>query len=37
MEVPNRYSDYVTTGGDVVGPYGHIIRVEPTSDVPMTK
>jgi pilus assembly protein CpaC len=37
MDVPNRYSDYVTTGGDVVGPYGHIIRVEPTSDVPMAK
>ena len=37
MEVPNRYSDYVTTGGGVVGPYGHIIRVEPTSDVPMVK
>jgi pilus assembly protein CpaC len=37
MEVPNRYSDYVTTGGDVVGPYGHIIRVEPASDAPVVK
>jgi pilus assembly protein CpaC len=37
MEVPNRYSDYVTTGGDVVGPYGHIIRVEPASDAPVAK
>ena len=36
-EVPNRYSDYVTTGGGVAGPYGHIIRVEPTSDVPVVK
>jgi pilus assembly protein CpaC len=37
MEVPNRYSDYVTTGGDVAGPYGHIIRVEPASDAPVAK
>ncbi len=36
-EVPNKYSDYVTTGGGVVGPYGHIIRVEPGSDAPVVK
>ena len=35
MEVPNRYSDYVSTGGNVVGPYGHIIRVEPDSGAPV--
>lgn len=27
MEVPKRYSDYVTSGGDVQGPYGYIIGV----------
>jgi len=27
MEVPKRYSDYVTSGGDVQGPYGAIIPV----------
>jgi pilus assembly protein CpaC len=37
MEVPNRYSNYVTTGGGVVGPYRHIIRVEPASDAPVVK
>jgi len=28
-EVRKSYSDYVTTGGEVQGPYGHMIRVEP--------
>jgi pilus assembly protein CpaC len=28
MEVPKRYSDYVTSGGGVQGPYGYIIPVE---------
>jgi pilus assembly protein CpaC len=28
-EVRKSYSDYVTSGGDVQGPYGHMIRVEP--------
>ncbi len=37
MEVPNRYTDYVSTGGNVVGPYGHIIRVEPSADGPVVK
>ena len=25
MEVKKRYNDYVNSGGDVTGPYGHII------------
>jgi pilus assembly protein CpaC len=28
-EVRKSYSDYVNSGGDVQGPYGHMIRVEP--------
>jgi pilus assembly protein CpaC len=28
-EVRKSYSDYVTSGGEVQGPYGHMIRVEP--------
>jgi pilus assembly protein CpaC len=28
-DIPKAYSDYVTTGGNVQGPYGHMIRVEP--------
>jgi pilus assembly protein CpaC len=28
MEVRKRYSDYVTTGGALTGPYGHMIRGE---------
>jgi pilus assembly protein CpaC len=32
MEVPKRYSDYVTSGGDVKGPYGYIIPVEQGSN-----
>ena len=30
-EVRKSYSDYVTSGGGVQGPYGHMIRVEPPS------
>jgi len=29
LEVPKNYSRYVTPGGDVSGPYGHILSVEP--------
>jgi len=36
-EVRKSYSDYLTTGGDVQGPYGHIIRVEPGSNAPVVK
>src|SRR5262245_24040844 len=36
-EVQKSYSDYVTTGGDVQGPYGHMIRVEPGSNGPAAK
>jgi pilus assembly protein CpaC len=28
LEIPKRYTDYVTSGGDVHGPYGDIIPVE---------
>ena len=28
-EVRKSYSDYVTSGGEVQGPYGHMIRLEP--------
>jgi pilus assembly protein CpaC len=30
-EVKKAYSDYITTGGDVQGPYGHMLRVEPAA------
>jgi len=29
-DLPKSYSDYVTRGGAVEGPYGHMIRVEPS-------
>jgi pilus assembly protein CpaC len=28
LEVPKRYSDYVTSGGNVNGPYGYILPIE---------
>jgi pilus assembly protein CpaC len=34
MEVRKRYNDYVNSGGDVKGPYGHIIAPEVTATVP---
>jgi pilus assembly protein CpaC len=37
MDVPKQYRDYVTSGGDVYGPYGHIIAVEPGSNEPAFK
>jgi pilus assembly protein CpaC len=36
-DVPKRYSDYVTSGGDVNGPYGYIIPVEQGSNQPVYK
>jgi pilus assembly protein CpaC len=33
MEVRKRYDDYVNSGGDVKGPYGHIIAPEVTAPV----
>ncbi len=36
-EIPKRYSDYVTSGGDVQGPYGYIIPVEQGSNQPVYK
>jgi pilus assembly protein CpaC len=37
LEVPKKYSDYVTSGGDVQGPYGAIIPVEQGSNQPVYK
>jgi pilus assembly protein CpaC len=34
MEVRKRYDDYVNSGGDVKGPYGHIIAPEVTAPPP---
>jgi pilus assembly protein CpaC len=34
MDVRKRYDDYVNSGGDVKGPYGHIIAPEVTAPVP---
>lgn len=34
MEVRKRYDDYVNSGGDVKGPYGHIIAPEVRTPVP---
>jgi len=34
MEVRKRYDDYVNSGGDVKGPYGHIIGPEVTAPAP---
>lgn len=37
MEVPKQYTDYVTSGGNVQGPYGAIIPVETGSNQPVYK
>ena len=37
MEIPKRYSDYVTSGGDMQGPYGYILPVEKGSNQPVYK
>jgi len=34
MEVRKRYDDYVNSGGEVKGPYGHIIAPEVTAPIP---
>jgi pilus assembly protein CpaC len=34
MEVRKRYNDYVNSGGEVKGPYGHIIAPELTAPIP---
>jgi pilus assembly protein CpaC len=36
-EVPKRYSDYVTSGGNVNGPYGYILPIEQGSVQPVYK
>src|SRR5262245_35719986 len=37
LEVPKRYSDYVTSGGNVNGPYGYILPIEQGSSQPVYK
>jgi pilus assembly protein CpaC len=37
MEVPKRYSDYVTSGGNMNGPYGYILPVEQGLNQPIYK
>jgi pilus assembly protein CpaC len=37
QEVPKRYSDYVTSGGNVNGPYGYILPLEQGSNQPVYK
>jgi pilus assembly protein CpaC len=37
LEVPKKYSDYVTSGGGLQGPYGAIIPVETGSNQPVYK
>jgi pilus assembly protein CpaC len=34
MDVRKRYNDYVNSGGDLKGPYGHIIAPEITAPIP---
>ena len=36
-EVPKRYSDYLTSGGNVNGPYGYILPIEQGSNQPVYK
>jgi pilus assembly protein CpaC len=36
-EVPKRYSDYVTSGGNVNGPYGYILPIEQGFNQPVYK
>jgi len=36
-EVRKQYNDYVTSGGNVNGPYGHMVPVEPGSNAPAFK
>ena len=37
MDVPKNFSDHVTSGGKVEGPYGHMIPSEPGSNDPPTQ
>ena len=37
MEVPKRYSDYATSGGNVNGPYGYILPIEQGFNQPVYK
>jgi pilus assembly protein CpaC len=37
MEVRKQYTDYVTSGGGVQGPYGHLISADQASDPPASK
>jgi pilus assembly protein CpaC len=37
LERKKEYTDYVTAGGGLEGPYGHMIRIEPGSNAPVLK
>jgi pilus assembly protein CpaC len=37
LERKKKVADYVSSGGDVQGPYGHIIQTEPDSSGPVFK
>ena len=37
LERKKLYTDYVTTGGELQGPYGHMIQAEPGSNGPVFK
>jgi pilus assembly protein CpaC len=35
LELRKKYADYVTNGGGLVGPYGHILRIDPALPGPV--
>jgi pilus assembly protein CpaC len=37
LDIPKRYTDYVTSGGGINGPYGHIVAVEQGVNGPVYK
>ena len=37
MEQKKKFRDYITRGGDIQGPYGHIIGIEQGSPVIVSK
>ena len=36
-EVKKRYQDYVSEGGGLKGPYGHMIQVDTAGAIPVSK
>jgi pilus assembly protein CpaC len=37
LELRKKYKDYVTNGGGLVGPYGHILRIDPVASEPIAR